>query len=165
MLRSPSSSHHTLLLRIEPLVFVNIIILRRDLARWSMVFLLWGLSVFRSGLNFSTFLCRNSSSIFRFSVKGRLMCIVLYTNIVQITMCFLSRSPVTPNHYVSSCMKLLDTKTDFKSHFRCFFVFFFTQTIWGSLFATIWRKIHHYQLNVPQNYYLLNNLVLIGAWT
>ena len=135
MLRSPSSSHHTLLLRIEPLVFVNIIILRRDLARWSMVFLLWGLSVFRSGLNFSTFLCRNSSSIFRFSVKGRLMCIVLYTNIVQITMCFLSHWPITPRHWCVIMHEVVDESL---------------------------RKIDHYQQNVLQHYYLLDTLVIWG---
>ena len=69
---------------------------------------------------------------FRDMVKGSLMCIIsvfLCPNIVQIAMCFFchARSPATPRH-------------------RCVIVH---EVVNESL-----RKIHHYQLNKPQHYYI-----------
>ena len=60
---------------------------------------------------------------FRDLIKERLMCIVLYPNKVQITMCFLSRSLVTPQHrYVIMVMNEVDA---YKDRFSVIFSLFF----------------------------------------
>ena len=92
-------------------------------------------------------------------VNGRLMCIVLYLNIVrlvQITVCFLvtitCQTPPSMCHHtrswciqgavvvaaVEAVVRYFDifhqwARTDFKFHFCC--VFFFWQKIWKSLLA------------------------------
>lgn len=67
-------------------------------------------------------------------MKGWLICIVLCPNIVKITMCgFVT----IPSHTIdgSSCIKLMNTRRDFKLHFLSFA--FLLHTVWKSLFAAI----------------------------
>ena len=75
-------------------------------------------------------------------VKGKLMCIVLCPNVVQIT-AFLLHDPLSRYPAKSFWMKLMDTRTDYKLHFRRFV--FFLQIIWKSLFSAIWGKIYAFE--------------------
>ena len=108
-------------------------------------------------------------------VNGRLMCIVLYLNIVrlvQITVCFLvtitCQTPPSMCHHTRSwciqgaVVRYFDifhqwARTDFKFHFCC--VFFFLAENLEIFVGAIWRKMYHYQKNVSQHYYLLDTLV------
>ena len=53
----------------------------------------------------------------------------------------------------SSCMKLLNTRRDFKLHFRCFV---FSCRQFGNLHLPQFGVIRQYWQNVPQHYYLLD---------
>ena len=111
---------------------------------------------FRSQISASTI---STSIDFRDLIKGRLMCIVFCSNIVQITMCFFVPCPFAID--ASSCMKLMHTRTDFKLHSTI------ETTLRNKCYCKSWnaqkdkslRKICHYRQNVPQYYYLLDALV------
>ena len=100
----------------------------------------------------------STSFDFRDLVKGRLMCIVLCSNIVQITMhvLFLSRSLVTPRHRCVIMHEVDAYKAHFKTPFKS----------WNAQLDKSLCKICHYQQNVQQHYYLWDTLVhkLVSAF-